>query len=49
MYPAVGYVAMAVEAARQMAEAATVGAEGDIDRPKVRAFYLRDVEFLAAT
>nr|XP_036584023.1 polyketide synthase [Colletotrichum truncatum]KAF6793282.1 polyketide synthase [Colletotrichum truncatum] len=44
VYPAVGYIAMAVEAARQLAA---------IDEPdgqrKVRAFRLRDVEFLAAT
>lgn len=42
VYPAVGYVAMTVEAARQLAE------KEDGSR-KIRAFHLRDVEILAAT
>lgn len=40
VYPAVGYVAMTVEAARQLAAK---------DGRKIRAFHLRDVEMLAAT
>lgn len=40
VYPAVGYVAMTVEAARQLASK---------DGRKIRAFHLRDVEMLAAT
>lgn len=40
VYPAVGYVAMTVEAARQLAAK---------DSRKIRAFHLRDVEMLAAT
>ncbi|KAI6316431.1 hypothetical protein MCOR30_009327 [Pyricularia oryzae] len=50
VYPAVGYIAMAVEAARQLA-AGTTGQDGsgDSSSPKLRAFHFREVEFLAAT
>ncbi|KAK1580580.1 fatty acid synthase S-acetyltransferase [Colletotrichum navitas] len=44
VYPAVGYIAMAVEAARQLATK-----DGQDGVRKVRAFRLREVEFLAAT
>lgn len=50
VYPAVGYMAMAIEAARQMASTTGQnGGSGDFSFRKVRAFHLREVEFLAAT
>ncbi|KAI6355517.1 hypothetical protein MCOR25_008163 [Pyricularia grisea] len=48
VYPAVGYIAMTLEAARRMVTRTGQNGSGDSSR-KLRAFHLREIEFLAAT
>ncbi|TLS24973.1 hypothetical protein PpBr36_06863 [Pyricularia pennisetigena] len=49
VYPAVGYIAMTVEAARQMATTTSQNGSGGGSSRSLRAFHLREIEFLAAT